>query len=236
MSLQLPVGPESQNIYFQAFSFPEGGVFSLASEESDNSIKYCRDFRMKEEVQQDKKEKAKRRHLPLPCSSFLASCWVIYPHFGGAERVQGKLEDRSGLNSHFFSEALVKKSPPAGWWLTPQLDTITTTPTPCSEWEPAGTGGVPDCHPPVQHHLRALFGPSSSPRPGLQVRALNTEPGCPLPPLPPPLRRPPGLCVLKAHSFHSVKNKPACAPLQRRPSPQRPRVGCCCRSALPLLK
>lgn len=98
MSLQLPLGPESLNISFQAFGFPEGGVFFLmASASSDNCVKYCRDFRIKEEVCQDKKEKAKRRHLPSPCSSFLASCSAIYPHFGDAERVQGKPEERRGL-------------------------------------------------------------------------------------------------------------------------------------------
>lgn len=78
--------------------------------------------------------------------------------------------------------------------------------------------------------------PRSNPNLGLYVRAASTEPGCPLAPLLPPPRWPRGLCVLKAHSFHSVKNKPACAPLQCRPSPPRPRVGCCCRPTPSLLQ
>lgn len=159
MSLQLPVGSESLNISFQAFGFPEGGCFTLASENSDNCIKYCRNLRMKEEIHQDKKEKAKRRHLSLLCSSFLASCWVIYPRFGHAERVQGKPEDGRGLNFLVFSEVLGKNSPAEGCWFTAQLDIPNTAPTLCSKWGPAGTGGGPDCHlgaagfchPPVHH-------------------------------------------------------------------------------------
>lgn len=86
--------------------------------------------------------------------------------------------------------------------------------------------------PPAAIHHPSWLG--SSPNLGLSV---SPEPGCPLTPLPPPPRQPPGLCVLKAHSFHSVKNKPACAlPPQRHPSPQWPRVGCCCRSTRCLLK
>lgn len=172
MSLQLPLGPESPNISFQAFGFPEGGVFFLtASANSDNCVKYCRDFRIKEEVHQDKKEKAKGRHLPSPCSSFLASCSAIYPHFGDAERVQGKPEEGSGLNCHFFSEVLSKNSPPDGCWFTTQLDIINTTPTLWSEWEPAGTGGGPDCHLGAVTHLS---GTNSVP--------LSGEPHCCHPP------------------------------------------------------
>lgn len=129
--VKLPTGPESLNISFQAFGIPEGEGFSLASENSDNCIKY-RDFRMKEEVHQDQKEKVKRRQREGTFLYSVQASWhpaLIYPHFGVAERAQGKLEDGRVLNYYLFSEVPAKNIPPEGCWLTTQSDTNTTAPT-----------------------------------------------------------------------------------------------------------
>lgn len=212
-------------------------------------------------------EKRKRRRLPLPCSSFLASCWVIYPHFGDAGWILGRSEEGRRLNSHFCLTSWVRTAQQLCGWCTTQLDIINKKTALCSLSRSqralvvvrtvthlGDLGAAGCCHPAMCQAWRMLEVPSvpfsgeppatihhpswlsSNPNLGLYVRAASAEPGCPLAPLPPPPHRPRGLCVLKAHSFHSVKNKPACAPLQRRPSPQRPRVGCCCRSTRSLLK
>lgn len=132
------------------------------------------------------------------------------------------------------------------WWSRPSHTRVTWVLLCAITYLPAGQQGCWWCRLAMKLcHFRGTFPLLSYIIPAGQAATLtwvrpsgqpSAEPGCPLAPLPPPPRHPRGLCVLKAHSFHSVKNKPACAPLQRRPSPQQPRVGCCCRSTPSRLK
>lgn len=97
MSLQLPLGPESLNISFQAFGFPEGGVFFLmASANSDNCVKYCRDFRIKEEVRQDKKEKTREGTFLYPVQASWHPAQQFTPILGMQRESKENLKKEGG--------------------------------------------------------------------------------------------------------------------------------------------
>lgn len=128
----------------------------------------------------------KRWRLPLPRSSFLASCWVIYPHFGDAGWIPGRFEEGRRLNSHFCVKPWVRTAWRMWGCCTMQLDIINKKSALCSPsgsqralvvvrivTHPGDLGAAGCCHPSTCHAAGMLAEPS-----GGESVPFSGEPPC----------------------------------------------------------